>query len=276
MQTTMTHNTPRFFLTGEQPCGYLSERSAQNLLLDPEWPLDNNTYGQLIQQGFRRSGDHVYRPHCNGCNACVPARVRAQQNHLNRNQKRTLRANQDLSVHVKKAHYSEEYFELFTRYLSVRHAESEMKNSQPEQFSEFLISRWCHTEFLEIRQAKRLLAVAVTDQCLDGLSAVYTFFDPDENQRNLGRYCVLQQIRLAASRQLPYLYLGYWIESCGNMAYKSEYRPLEVFRNNKWGLLLDSATASLSSDQARRLGSSGSTIEVSGQSASRAESIRPK
>ena len=233
----MTTNTPRFFVTGEQPCGYLPDRSAQNLLLDPEWPLDNNTYGQLIQQGFRRSGDHVYRPHCQNCEACVPARVRVHQHRPNRNQRRTLRANDDLTVHSRSAQYCDEYFDLFSRYLEARHTQSEMTDTQPEQFKEFLISRWCQTEFLEVRQGKRLLAVAVTDRCMDGLSAVYTFFEPEERQRNLGRYCVLQQIRLASSQRLPYLYLGYWIADCGNMAYKSEYKPLEVYKHNKWQLL---------------------------------------
>lgn len=233
----MTINTPRFFVTGDQPCGYLPNRTAQNLLLDPAWPLDNNTYGQLIQQGFRRSGDHVYRPHCQNCEACVPARVRVHHHRPNRNQRRTLRANDDLTVHSRSAQFSDEYFELFSRYLEARHTQSEMTDTQPEQFTEFLISRWCQTEFLEIRLDKQLLAVAVTDRCMDGLSAVYTFFEPEERQRNLGRYCVLQQIRLASSQRLPYLYLGYWIADCGNMAYKSEYKPLEVYKHNKWQLL---------------------------------------
>lgn len=230
----MSINTPRFFVTGDQPCGYLPERSAQNLLLDPEWPLDNATYGQLIQQGFRRSGDHVYRPHCRDCKACVPARVRVHQHRPNRNQRRTLRANEDLTVQSRSARYCDEYFELFSRYLAARHSQSEMTDTKPEQFSEFLISRWCKTEFLEIRQDKKLMAIAVTDRCADGLSAVYTFFDPDESKRNLGRYCVLQQIRFASAQRLPYLYLGYWIADCGNMAYKSEYKPLEVYRFDRW------------------------------------------
>jgi len=236
---SMTINSPRFFITGDQPCGYLPNKTAQNLLLDPEWPLDNNTYGQLIQQGFRRSGDHVYRPHCHNCNACVPARVRSQQHKANRNQRRTLRANEDLTVSVQAAQYRHEYYVLFSRYLKARHAESEMSDTKPEQFSEFLISRWCHTEFLEVRLDDKLVAVAVTDHCLDGLSAVYTFFEPDMQHRNLGRYCVLQQIKLAAERQLPYVYLGYWIENCGNMSYKAEYRPIEVYKHNGWNLLPD-------------------------------------
>ncbi len=232
----MTEHAPRFFITGDQACGYLADRTAKNLLLDPAWLLDNNAYGQLIQQGFRRSGDHVYRPHCEGCSACVSVRVRSDQHRPNRNQRRTLQKNQDLSVTLHTATYSEAYFDLFTRYLQARHAASEMSDTKPEQFAEFLISGWCHTEFLAVHLGDKLLAVAVTDTCLDGLSAVYTFFDPDYASRNLGRYCVLQQIKLAHSRQLPYVYLGYWIEACANMAYKSEYKPLEVFMHNQWRL----------------------------------------
>lgn len=239
MQATTQH-TPRFYVTGDQPCGYLPDRTTRNLLLDPEWPVDNHSYSQLIRQGFRRSGDHVYRPHCHDCNACVPARVRVQQHRPNRNQKRTQRGNADLSVSMQPARYSEEYFDLFSRYLKARHTQSEMTDTKPEQFSEFLTSRWCHTEFLEVRLREQLMAVAVTDCSADGLSAVYTFFEPEQQKRNLGRYCVLQQIQLAAARQLPYLYLGYWIENCANMAYKADYRPLEVFRFNKWELLFDS------------------------------------
>lgn len=234
----MTVHTPTFFITDEQPCSYLPERKMKSLLLDPEWPLDDSTYAALIQQGFRRSGNHVYRTHCHDCNACVPARVRTHQHTPNRNQRRTLRSNQNLTVRVRTAQFSDEYFDLYRRYLSARHASSEMANTSAEQFSDFLISHWCHTEFLEVREDDRLLAVAVTDQCADGLSAVYTFFEPEEQRRNLGRYCVLQQIQWAARRHLPYLYLGYWIEDCGSMAYKTEYRPIEVFKHKKWDLLI--------------------------------------
>ncbi len=178
----------------------------------------------------------MYRPHCERCTACVPVRVRTDQHHANRNQRRTLRKNQDLRVSIHPAIYRDEYFDLFSRYLHARHAKSEMTATKPAQFSEFLISQWCQTEFLEVRLGKQLLAIAVTDRCQNGLSAVYTFFDPAHASRNLGRFCVLQQIELAARRKLPYLYLGYWIEACGNMAYKTEYKPLEMFSNNAWVL----------------------------------------
>lgn len=230
----MKFDTPQFFITADQPCSYLPERRAQNLLLDPQWPLDHSTYGQLVRQGFRRSGDHVYRPHCKGCKACVPIRVQVAKHRPNRNQRRTLRANLDLTLHSRPAHFCDEYFELFRRYLEARHSQSEMTDTHPEQFSEFLISRCCQTEFLEVREGGTLLAVAVTDHCPDGLSAVYTFFEPTLARRNLGRFCVLQQIQLAASRQLPYLYLGYWIAACPNMAYKAEYKPLEAYRFDHW------------------------------------------
>ena len=132
------------------------------------------------------------------------------------------------------AAYSEEYFALYRRYLQARHPDGGMDDARPEDFARFLYTAWSPTRFVEFRSGGRLLAVAVTDFCADGLSAVYTFFEPDEHARGLGTFAILSQIRLAAERALPYVYLGFWIARHPKMNYKARFRPLEVLHGNAW------------------------------------------
>ena len=156
---------------------------------------------------------------------------------IRKTQQRCLNRNQDLSVSITPAHFSDEHFELYSNYLSARHPDGDMVNPEPDDFKNFLYCDWSDTDFIEIRQDKRLIAVAVTDKVKNGLSAVYNYFDTDEKQRGLGSYCVLQQIQLARSLQLDYLYLGYWIDKNKKMQYKTNFRPLETYSNNHWSLL---------------------------------------
>ena len=229
-----------FFVTPPHKCGYLPDRSAVTIFVDPRRRPSVATYTLLSQHGFRRSGDHVYRPQCPDCMACIPARIPVEQFVPSRAQRRTLRANADVTLVPKSPTYHAEHFELYERYVNARHQGGSMENPDRDSYLEFLTSGWADSVFYEFRLRDRLLGVAVVDHLHDGLSAVYTYFDPDEAARSLGRLAVLKQVELARALQLKWLYLGYWIEGCRKMSYKREYAPLEVLRDGQWVLLEDS------------------------------------
>jgi arginyl-tRNA--protein-N-Asp/Glu arginylyltransferase len=225
---------PEIFLSMPHPCSYLPGRTATSLFLDPRQPLDSRQYAGFMRLGFRRSGDLVYRPHCRDCNACTPVRVPVDRFRPDRGQRRIWKRNQDLRVIPRPPIYSQEHFDLYQRYQAMRHPGGGMDDPDPQKYINFLGSQHIHTVFYEMRHEHKLLGVAVTDILPDGLSAVYTFFDPDASRRALGVYAVLWQVRQAVERRLPWLYLGYWIKECAKMAYKANYRPLEVFLNGHW------------------------------------------
>jgi arginine-tRNA-protein transferase len=222
------------YITREQPCSYFDDRLSANLIPDPQLPMNAELYSLLIGKGFRRSGEFVYRPHCNGCNACVPARINVARFRPNRNQRRCLKRNADLTTRLVTARYSEEYFALYQRYLNTRHNDGSMANPQPEDFSNFLLNHWQSTLFIESRLQGELLAVAVVDFLRTGPSAVYTFFEPAEARRSLGTFAVLQQIWLARLYQQPHVYLGYWIRDHQKMDYKRHFTGLELYQNEQW------------------------------------------
>lgn len=228
-----TQNIP-LYLSSEHDCGYFKNRKATSLVPDPALAMSSEIYSRLIALGYRRSGDFTYRPHCQNCAACRPCRIPVKQFSARRNQRRCLRHNQDLSTHIVTAHYSTEYFALYSKYINARHADGNMVNPMPQDFSNFLYSDWSQTFFIEVRQQQRLLAVAVTDPVDNGLSAVYSFFDPEEQARGLGNFCILSQIRETQARNLDYLYMGYWIQGNRKMQYKTDYHPLELFDDKHW------------------------------------------
>lgn len=228
----------RFFRTPAHPCSYLEGRQAATLFVDPQTPLDARLYSELSRLGFRRSGDYLYRPHCEGCQACIPARVRVADFRPRRRHRRLIKRNSDLSVSEEPARYTREIYRLYARYIDQRHGDGDMFPPSEEQFTGFLTCDWADTRFHCFRDPDdRLLAVAVTDHLDDGLSAVYTFFDPDQEARGLGVNALLWQIQASHRLGLPYLYLGYWIRQCQKMSYKSQYQPLELLRDGRWRLL---------------------------------------
>ena len=224
------------YLTAEHTCGYLPDRLAANLVPDPQLNMSMPLYSHLIELGYRRSGRHTYRPHCRLCNACIPCRIPVQQFTPRRNQRRAEQANTDCSIRLTEAGFSEERFALYSRYLNARHSEGGMANPQPDEFINFLYCDWSDTRFLEIRRQDELLAVAVFDLVSSGVSAVYSFFDPQERSRSLGTYCILQLIQQSRQMGLGYVYLGYLILESRKMAYKTVFRPLEIFHDNRWQL----------------------------------------
>ena len=234
--------TIKLLRTNEHACGYYRDRLARDLVLDPDSPELRNVFPGALGSGFRRSGPRVYRPDCIGCHECVSSRIVVATFGPNRSQSRCLKRNHGLRTTLEPPFCSDERLALYQRYLGSRHAGGGMDGAQAADFEQFLQARWCDTRMLCVRDGERLLACAVTDVTSVGLSAVYTFFDPDEHARSLGVYCILQQIELTRRMQLPHLYLGYWIDGHPKMGYKRHYAPLEVLRAGAWQLLDAAAT----------------------------------
>lgn len=224
----------RLFQTLPHACGYYAERTAQNLVLDPAAPQLDQLYGPALERGFRRAGGHLYFPHCPQCHACKPCRIDVGGFQPDRAQRRCLKRNDDLVVTETIPSYNRERHALYERYLQSRHAGGGMDDAEASDFRRFLTAPWSPTVFVEFRLQERLLAVAVTDVCPNGMSAVYTFFDPDESARSLGTYAILQQIELARRRGMPWLYLGFWIEGHPKMDYKRRFRPLQLREADGW------------------------------------------
>lgn len=233
----MRSDVVRLFQTLPHGCGYFAGRTAQNLVIDPSAPQLPLLYDMAMQRGFRRAGGHVYHPQCAGCRACVACRVPVARFVADRAQRRCLARNDDLSMQIAPAGYTDEYFDLYLRYLQARHPHGGMDDAHPEDFSRFLYTTWSPTRFLEFRAGPRLVALAVTDFCANGLSAVYTFYDPEEAARGLGTFAILSQIALAREQGLPHVYLGFWIEGHPKMDYKKRYRPLEILDGGAWKTL---------------------------------------
>jgi arginine-tRNA-protein transferase len=222
------------FLTDQHPCSYLDKRNSQSAFVHPSISLNTKIYSQLIEQGFRRSGNEVYTPHCPTCSECIPTRLEVEQFIPNKNQKRCLKKNQQTSIIVKPAHFEQTHFELYLRYQSHKHEESDMVNSSKEDYINFLASSWCNTLFVEFSINKELAAIAVVDILDNALSAVYTFFEPQFSQYSLGNYAVLWQIEHAKKMQMDFVYMGFWIKDCRKMSYKTQYQPIQGFMDNEW------------------------------------------
>lgn len=229
--------TLQLYLAQEHLCSYLPERKAGSIFIDPHEPLTADLYGQLLEQGFRRSAAHVYRPHCMGCTACISVRIPIDTFSASAAQQKIIRRNQDLTVQAVSSQFRSEHYELYQRYIEQRHADGDMYPPSPEQFQNFLNTDLDFACFYEFRLGEQLLAVAVTDVLPTGLSAMYTFFEPDDKRRSLGRYAILWQIEHSLRLGLPHLYLGYWIKDCQKMNYKTQYQQLEGFINQHWQAL---------------------------------------
>ena len=222
------------FLSQEHPCGYLDDEKAQSLFVHPGYPVTSSIYAQLIEQGFRRSGDEVYAPHCPHCSSCISVRLPVKKFKPSRSQKRCLSKNRATQVIVKPAVFEQSHYDMYLRYQAVRHSDSSMATVSPDEYLSFLGSSWCNTRFVEFSINNELAGVAVIDQFEQAWSAVYTFFEPKFNDYSLGVYAVLWQIEQAVLQQKEFLYLGFWIQACKKMAYKSDYQPLQLLIDKQW------------------------------------------
>ena len=224
----------QFYLTAAYPCSYLSDRLARSQVATPTHLVDTVVFSELASLGFRRSGLHVYRPRCDACRACIPVRVPVADFRPNRSQRRCQTRNADLGCSLKPLVFEEVHYRLYRRYQSSRHAGGGMDQDDREQYRNFLLISRVDSALLEYTLDGRVVMVSLVDRLLDGLSAVYAFYDPDQTRRGLGVYNVLTLVDLSRRMGLPHVYLGYWIAESPKMAYKRQYRPLEGFIDGQW------------------------------------------
>ena len=237
----------RFFATGEHDCSYIEQAEARTLFADPSATMNTLIYSSLSERGFRRSGSHIYRPYCDNCQKCIATRLPVNKFKATRSQRRNLRKNADLRVEVVRDISDEQFYLLYEKYINTRHQDGDMYPATREQYDSFLTSEWGSTRYAvfydtQSEDSKNTetevpIAVAVFDELNDGLSAIYTFYDPDQEQRGLGTFAVLWQIFAAKQLGAEHVYLGYWIKECQKMAYKINFKPIELLINDSWTLL---------------------------------------
>jgi len=221
-------------LSQEHPCGYLETKIAQSLFVHPSYSITTSTYAHLLEQGFRRSGEEVYAPHCSHCSACIPARLPLKKFKPSKSQRRCMRKNIETQVNIKPAIFEQAHYDMYLRYQAIRHPEGSMINTSPENYFSFLSSSWCNTQFVEFSINNELAGIAIIDQFDEAWSAVYTFFEPKFSDYSLGVYAILWQIQQANLQQKEYLYLGFWLKDCTKMSYKTCYQPIQLLIDKQW------------------------------------------
>ena len=223
-----------FRTTKSYPCSYFPEKQARSLVATPDHLVDAGIYEKLIRVGFRRSGGFTYRPDCDNCQACVPARVKVSEFLPNRSQRRTWKRHPQMTVKSRGLEFYPEHFSLYQRYQRKRHNGSGMDQDECDQYKAFLLQSNVNSELVEFHDNDQLCMISLVDKLTDGLSAVYTFYDPDSASASFGTYNVLWQIEKCRELNLSYVYLGYWIKENRKMSYKANFQPLEIFIDNCW------------------------------------------
>jgi arginyl-tRNA--protein-N-Asp/Glu arginylyltransferase len=231
---------PQFYVTAPAPCPYLPGRKERKIFATLSGPLAQTVHSELVRDGFRRSQSIVYKPACEECSACISVRIPIDEFMPSKSQRRVQRRNRDLVAIEKPPLASDAQFDLLRAYLNTRHNDGGMAEMTPNDYQNMVQDSPISSAIIEYRIGSKLhtngplTAACLTDQLDDGLSMVYSFFDPSMQDRSLGTHMILDHVRLAKQKGLPYLYLGYWINGCGKMDYKRRFAPLEFLKGGVW------------------------------------------
>tara|TARA_B100000787_G_C16149711_1_gene275994 strand:+ start:9 stop:734 length:726 start_codon:yes stop_codon:yes gene_type:complete len=224
----------QFYATSSYSCGYIQNREAQSIVATPYNRITSEIYSDLIKKGFRRSGQYVYKPNCNKCSACTPIRICAERFSLSKNQKRAFKKTSPLSFKILPLTFNKDHYALYVDYQNNRHRVQESTDSDEDDYNDFLIKSNVNSKIIEFRSDGILKVVTIVDFIDDGISAVYTFFDTKDKRKSFGTYSILWLMERCKEDKLKYLYLGYWIDECAKMEYKTNFMPYELLINNSW------------------------------------------
>ena len=224
----------QFYKTTEYNCSYIDKMDAQSLVVTPYKSINQNIFQDLIEKGFRRSGQYIYKPNCKSCTACIPIRLPVQKFLFSKTQKRIYKKYSFFKVREAPLTFKQKHFDLYLKYQNKRHSFINNDQNNVDDYKDFLIKSNVKSKFIEFWDGDLLKIVSIVDIVSDGISAVYTFYDPDDKKVSYGTYSIIWLINWCKAQQLKNMYLGYWIGECKKMKYKTNFKPYELYIKGYW------------------------------------------